>query len=125
MGFCIGGHLAYLTACETDVKATASFYGGGIAAPEGLGGGASTIGRTGNITGKILCLFGGEDEYIPNDQVEAIQGALADAGVRHDTVVYPGAPHGFHCDQRDSYQAKAAGDAWERTKRLFAEELGS
>ncbi len=51
MGFCIGGHLAYLTACETDVKATASFYGGGIAAPEGLGGGASTISRTGKITG--------------------------------------------------------------------------
>jgi carboxymethylenebutenolidase len=91
MGFCIGGHLAYLTACETDVKATASFYGGGIAAPEG---------------------------------VEAIRGALADAGVRHDTVVYPGAPHGFHCDQRDSYQAKAAGDAWERVKTLFRSELG-
>jgi len=125
MGFCIGGHLAYLTACETDVKASASFYGGGIAAPEGLGGGASTISRTGKITGKILCLFGGEDEYIPNDQVEAIQGALAESGVRHDTVVYPGAPHGFHCDQRDSYRTEAAGDAWERVQTLFRDELGS
>ena len=68
--------------------------------------------------------FGYDDEYIPNDQVEAIQGALADAGVRHDTVVYPGAPHGFHCDQRDSYQAKAAGDAWDRVQTLFRDELG-
>ena len=38
MGFCIGGHLTYLTACETDVAAAASFYGGGIAAPQGPGG---------------------------------------------------------------------------------------
>jgi carboxymethylenebutenolidase len=36
MGFCIGGHMTYLTACETDVRAAASFYGGGIAAPKGL-----------------------------------------------------------------------------------------
>ena len=35
MGFCIGGHMTYLTACETDVAAAASYYGGGIAAPQG------------------------------------------------------------------------------------------
>ena len=125
MGFCIGGHLAYLTACETDVKATASFYGGGIAAPEGLGGGASTLSRTPNIAGKILCLFGGRDEYIPAEEVEAIRAALERAGVRHDSVVYPDAQHGFHCDQRDSYHAESARDAWERVQALFRDELGS
>ncbi|MFT5443266.1 MAG: carboxymethylenebutenolidase, partial [Myxococcota bacterium] len=31
MGFCIGGHMTYLTACETDIKAAAAYYGGGIA----------------------------------------------------------------------------------------------
>ena len=46
MGFCIGGHMTYLTACETDVAAAASFYGGGIAAPQGPGGKPSTVGRT-------------------------------------------------------------------------------
>ena len=46
MGFCIGGHMTYLTACETDVVAAASYYGGGIAAPQGPGGGASTLSRT-------------------------------------------------------------------------------
>jgi carboxymethylenebutenolidase len=125
MGFCIGGHLAYLTACETGVKATASFYGGGIAAPEGLGGGASTLSRTAKIGGKILCLFGGKDEYIPADQVEAIRGELAKSGVRHDTVVYPDAQHGFFCDQRDSYHEASTRDAWARVKALFAEELAA
>ena len=123
MGFCIGGHMTYLTACETDVKAAASFYGGGIAAPEGMGGKASTLSRTGQIQGKILCLFGEQDGYIPSDQVDAIQAALNDAGTDHEVVVYPGADHGFFCDQRASYQKEAATDAWERVKSLFADKL--
>jgi carboxymethylenebutenolidase len=123
IGFCIGGHMAYLTACETSVKAVASFYGGGIAAPEGPGGAESTIGRTHKIKGRILCLFGENDGYIPPDQAEAIAVALEGAGVNHETVVYPGADHGFFCDQRDSYQGAAANDAWERVKALFAAEL--
>jgi len=123
IGFCIGGHMAYLSACETSVCCAASFYGGGIAAPSGPGGGPSTIGRTPKIKGRILCLFGDEDDYIPQDQVAAIEAALKGAGVNHEVVVYPGASHGFFCDQRDSYQAAAATDAWRRVKALFAEEL--
>jgi carboxymethylenebutenolidase len=123
MGFCIGGHMTYLTACESDVAAAASFYGGGIAAPEGPGGKPSTIGRTGKIQGKILCLFGEQDGFIPLDQVEQIKAALAEHGVDHETVVYPGADHGFFCDQRATYQKEAAGDAWGRVKALFREKL--
>lgn len=123
MGFCIGGHMTYLTACETDVKVAASFYGGGIAAPEGPGGKPGTLGRTGKIKGKILCLFGEQDEFIPADQVQAIEAALEKAGTDHEVVVYPGANHGFFCDQRGTYQKAAAEDAWERVKSLFAAEL--
>jgi len=124
MGFCIGGHMTYLTACETDVRAAASFYGGGIAAPAGPGGAASTLARTGKIRGKIACYFGGKDGFIPQSQVEAIRTALTKQGVRHDVVVYPDADHGFFCDQRASYQKAAADDAWKRVKQLFHDELG-
>lgn len=124
MGFCIGGHMAYLTACETPVAATASFYGGGIAAAQGPGGAESTLGRTPRIGGRVLCLQGGRDAFIPPDQVEALRNALAQAGVRHEVVVYDGAEHGFFCDQRASFDEAARDDAWERVKRLFAEELG-
>jgi carboxymethylenebutenolidase len=125
MGFCIGGHMTYLTACETDVRAAASFYGGGIAAPQGPGGQPATIGRTAKIGGRIICLFGGKDAFIPIDQVDAIRDALARARTRHEVVVYPDADHGFFCDQRASYQEKAAKDAWERVKKLFREELAA
>ena len=123
MGFCIGGHMTYLTACETDVAAAASFYGGGIAAPKGPGGKPSPISRTPKLTGKLVCLFGGKDAMIPLPQVDAIRKALADGKKRHEVVVYPDADHGFFCDQRATYHAASAKDAWERVKRLFAEEL--
>ena len=125
MGFCIGGHMTYLTACETDVVAAASFYGGGIAAPEGPGGQDSTLGRTGKLSGRLLCLFGEKDAFIPLEQVEEIRGALNATGGGHEVVVYPGADHGFFCDQREAYQPDAASDAWERVKTLFREQLAS
>jgi carboxymethylenebutenolidase len=124
MGFCIGGHVTYLTACETEVKAVASFYGGGIAGDKGLGGAPSTIGRTNKITGRILCLFGGKDAHIPLSQVDAVRAALEKNRIRHEVVVYPQADHGFFCDQRASYDKTAAEDAWVKVKKLFAEELG-
>ena len=123
MGFCIGGHMAYLTACETDVKATASFYGGGITAPQGPGGAPSTVARTQKIRGKVLGLFGGRDSFIPRQQVDVLAETLRQDGVANDIVIYETADHGFFCDQRDSYHAVAAKDAWERVKRLFSAEL--
>jgi len=122
-GFCIGGHMAYLTAAETDVAAAASFYGGGIAADEGPFGGPSPVQRTAKIRGRILCLFGAKDLLIPPAQVETVRKALADAGTRGEVVVYPDADHGFFCDQRATYHEQSAKDAWERVRRLFAEEL--
>jgi len=123
MGFCIGGHMAYLTAAEADVDAAASFYGGGIVADPGPGGEASTVGRTAKIGGRLLCLFGAEDTLITPDQVATIQAALADAGTNHEVVVYDGADHGFFCDRRATHHEGSAADAWQRVKTLFATEL--
>jgi len=123
MGFCIGGHMTYLTACETDVRAAASFYGGGISAPKGPGGAPSTLGRTSKIRGKIVCLYGGKDAFIPKDHVDAVRAELAKQKIRHEVVVYPDADHGFFCDQRGTYEKGAAEDAWKRVKQLFREEL--
>ena len=79
--------------------------------------------RTPGIGGRILCFFGAEDGMIPSDQVDAVRSALESAGTRHEVIVYPGADHGFFCDQRATYQKEAASDAWGRVKTLFGEEL--
>jgi len=123
MGFCFGGHLTYLAACELPFAAAASYYGGGVAVGAPGGEAPPTIDRTPGITGRILCFFGEKDDYIPLDQAEKIRAALAAAGVRHEVVIYPGVGHGFHCDERPSYDRTAADDAWRRTTALFREEL--
>lgn len=123
MGFCVGGHVTYLTACELGVKAAASFYGGGIAGAQSFGGQPSTIGRTSQIGGKIICLYGAKDAHIPLTQVDAVRAELEKHKIRHEVVVYPNADHGFFCDQRASYDKASADDAWTRVKKLFAEEL--
>lgn len=123
MGFCIGGHMTYLTACETDIAAAASFYGGGIAAPRGPGGKVSTISRTPKIKGRLLCLMGGKDGMIPPPQVDAVRAGLKAAGTRHEVIVYDAADHGFFCNARGTYHAASADDAWSRVKALFASEL--
>jgi carboxymethylenebutenolidase len=124
MGFCIGGHIAYLAATTGVMRATASFYGGGIATFS-PGGGAPTVTHTGGMRGKILCFFGKDDQMIPMAQVDQIRGALIEHKIEHEVVVYEGAGHAFFCDkpERGTYRAEAATDAWERVKRVFAEAL--
>jgi carboxymethylenebutenolidase len=123
MGFCIGGHAAYFAAATQPIRATASFYGGGIAT-FGPGGTQPTVERSSGITGKIVCFFGKNDPMIPQDQVQKIKQTLEQNKIRHEVVIFDDATHGFFCDQRGSYNPKRAAEAWERVRRLFAEELG-
>ena len=123
MGFCIGGHMTYLTACETDVVAAASYYGGGIVAPQGPGGGESTLSRSSKISGRIHCYFGGKDLLIPAEHVDSIRSSLEDSSVAHEVHVYDDADHGFHCDQRATYHEASAKDAWRHTFELFGNTL--
>ena len=123
IGFCFGGHAAYLASAELPLAATASFYGGGVAGGPLAGAQQSTLARTPGISGRVLCIFGENDGYIPPSDVDAVRQALDAASVKHEVVVYPGVGHGFFCDVRDDYDQSAADDAWTRVKTLFAEEL--
>jgi carboxymethylenebutenolidase len=40
-----------------------------------------------------------------------------------DIKVYPGAPHAFFNDTRESYRPEAAKDAWKRTLDFFKRYL--
>ena len=123
MGFCFGGHITYLVACEQPIAAAASFYGGGVALGVPGNKGVPTVERTSKIRGKILCFFGDKDGYITPDQVERVRTELARHEIRHEVVVYPNVGHGFFCDERPDYSESAACDAWRRVKDLFRDEL--
>jgi carboxymethylenebutenolidase len=106
-GFCMGGRWSWRCATRgTGFDAAVGFYGGGIAQD----GGTPTI--------PTLLFFGGQDEWVPTADIEAVQA------MHPDTVVYPTAGHGFMRDGSESYHAEAAADAWPRTLAFFAEHLG-
>jgi carboxymethylenebutenolidase len=121
IGFCFGGHVAYLAATLPEIKATASFYGAGIATMT-PGGGAPTVSRTPEIRGTLYGFFGEADQSIPPEQVDEIATALTQAGVNHQIWRYS-AEHGFFCDQRSNYQPEAATNAWQHVLELFQTRL--
>jgi carboxymethylenebutenolidase len=122
IGFCFGGYVTYLAATLPEIKVSASFYGGGIAAPPSPGGRAPLVDRTKDIKGFILCLFGTQDTSIPLDQIDKIESELKKYQVRHKILRYD-AGHGFFCDKRASYHAPSAQSAWEEVKTMFDREL--
>ena len=67
--------------------------------------------------------FGEDDPFIPLDTVERLKAELARHRKQAEVIVYPKAPHGFFCNERDSYRPEAARDAWERLKTFFATHL--
>lgn len=122
IGFCFGGHVAYLAATLPDIKATASFYGAGITTGT-PGGGDPTISRTKDIKGILYAFFGMEDASIPAKQVDRIEAELTKQAIHHRVFRYDGVDHGFFCDHRGSYDAEAAKAAWDRVKQLFETNL--
>lgn len=113
-GFCMGGRVSYLAACALPEKLAASvpYYGGGI-----------PVDRTATLRAPVLAFFGEDDPFIPLDSVEKLRAEAKRLGKNVEIVVYPKAPHGFFCNERDSYRPEAAKDAWERTKAFFAKHL--
>lgn len=125
-GFCMGGRVAFLTAClNPAIKAAVPFYGGGIGRV--MQASARTpkapLEYADRLRAPMLLFFGGDDPFIPPEEVESIKTRLAALHKDAETVVYPGAPHGFFCNERESYRADAAKDAWERMLTFFARHL--
>ncbi|MGB3239195.1 MAG: dienelactone hydrolase family protein [Geitlerinemataceae cyanobacterium] len=118
IGFCFGGHVAYLAATLPEIQATASFYGAGIATlcP---GEDQPTVTRTPEISGTLYGFFGTADPLIPLEEVDLIETELTQHQIPHKIFRYDGADHGFFCNARSSYNAEAAADAWQHVLELF------
>jgi len=99
VGYCWGGRLAYLAACELTLACAVVYYGKV----------ADCLERTPRCP--VMYHYGTEDKSIPLEEVEQLRAAQP-AAIVH---VYEGAGHGFNCEQRGSYHAEAAALARTRT----------
>jgi carboxymethylenebutenolidase len=109
VGFCLGGSVAYAAATKlTGLSAAIGYYGGAI------------VRFADDNPGVPMMLhFGEKDAGIPLGDVETIRAKQPDLEVH----VYPGAQHGFSCDERASYDKASADIAWQRTLAFFAKHL--
>ncbi len=112
IGFCFGGSNAWHLATEDlGLAGVIGFYGHPDRdKPTGSG---TVIEKVERITCPVLALMAGDDHMITADMVARFETSLAAAGVPHEVVTYPGAPHSFFDRKFDEYAAESA-DAWER-----------
>jgi carboxymethylenebutenolidase len=110
VGYCWGGTIAWWGATRSrSFAAAVGWYGGGIA------GTAKEVPHC-----PVELHFGEADAGIPMSDVEIIRAAQPGIGI----FVYPGAGHGFGCDERGSYSAPDAALARTRTMAFLQRHLG-
>ena len=107
IGYCWGGTLAYVAACELPITCAVSYYGGQI---------RDHLGKSPRKP--VMYHFGDKDPYISAGDIEKIRAADPN-GVFH---LYP-ADHGFNCEERASYDAACAQLAHERTLAFLVAQL--
>jgi carboxymethylenebutenolidase len=114
IGFCMGGGFSLLFACHNKkLTAAAVFYGRN----------PTPIDSVKNISCPILANYAGTDMVISKSDINLLNETMTKYGKTFDFKVYPGVPHGFFNDTRESYRPDAAKDAWERTLKFFNAHL--
>ena len=120
IGFCMGGRMSFL----------ASTLGLGLAGSIGLYGtlqgpwrndAPAPLDRLDAIDAPILGLFGGADQGISADAVEAFDRGLEARGIVHRIVTYPGAPHSFF-DRKAEEFARESAAAWDEVLAFVGAE---
>jgi carboxymethylenebutenolidase len=109
VGYCWGGKMAYLAACELPVACAVSYYGGGI---------TQLLDKKPKCP--VMYHYGERDKHITPEDVAKVKAAHPE-GLFY---LYP-ADHGFNCDQRGSYDAPSAALARTRTLEFFGQYLAA
>lgn len=114
VGYCLGGRLAFMAACRTDIDASVGYYGVGI---DGLLGEKHAIARP------VMLHVAGDDGFVDTATQQRMHDGLDD----HPRVTihdYPGEDHGFATEMGDRRSEAAATLADQRTAAFFAANLG-
>lgn len=114
LGFCYGGRtsLAY-SLHNNGLATTVIFYGSPETDPQVLK----------NLPGPVLGIFGGADQSISVESVQAFDEALTEANVPHQISIYDGQPHAFVQSAEGIKSGGAQGDAWNEMLEFLEQNL--
>jgi carboxymethylenebutenolidase len=113
VGFCLGGSLAYATACGTDSNATAGYYPVQI---------ENKLDYAKNIKNPLALHVAENDAFCPPEAQKKIKDTLK-SNPKVAVYSYPGVGHGFARDGSSDYNKQAADQANARTLELFKKNL--
>jgi carboxymethylenebutenolidase len=120
-GHCRGGRMTWMyTAHQKKVDAAVAWYGPTFAEPTSLKP-QNPVDVTDKIDRPVLGLYAGEDAGIPQTHVDRMNAGLLAFGFdkKSQIHVYPGVPHAFHADYRQTYRKPEADDGWKRMLAWF------
>ncbi len=112
VGFCMGGGLSALLACEEPELSGAAVFYGTTPAPEQIA----------HIHCPVVAFYGGNDQRV-NAGIPAFEAAMRQAGQSYEYKIYEGANHAFFNDTGQVYEVNAARDAFARLLTFFAKNL--
>lgn len=121
VGYCLGGAFA-LTAAGTfpdRVAAAASFHGGRLATDKP----DSPHLLAPKMRGEIYVGVAGLDTHFTPEEKQRLESALQSAGVKHTVEIYPNVKHGFAVTDTPVYDRPASELHWQKTLKLFADNL--
>ena len=113
MGYCLGGLMAYLTACHTDSDASVGYYGVSI---------DQRLSEASGIKKPLLLHVAGKDGFVPPPAQQAMHQGL-DANPLVTLIDYPERDHAFAREGGANYDASDAARADAQTIAFFKEKL--
>ncbi len=113
VGYCFGGGMCWMLATNSaDIGASNPYYG---PPPD-------PIDQIQNLAGPVLAFYGATDDRI-NQNIPAIEAAIAKYGKTYTKEIYAGAGHAFNNDTGTAYNEAAAKDAYTKSVAFFMENL--
>ncbi|HSY19148.1 MAG TPA: dienelactone hydrolase family protein [Candidatus Acidoferrales bacterium] len=124
IGICIGGHLSFRAAMNSEVLAATCFYATDIH-KRGLGKGMcdNSLDRIKELKGEMLMIWGRQDPHVPREGRAIVYNALADAGTNFTWHEFNG-QHAFLRDEGPRYDPVLAMQSYAMALELFKRKLG-
>ena len=121
IGFCFGGHAAFIASSLKGIESSFCFYGAGVLSLRNDTNSAP-IDLLEKVSGKLNFICGSSDDLIPlRDRLEIKKRfkKLDPFGKRFSYVEIENADHGFMCEERDSFDEAASLIGWNLLMKEF------